>query len=519
MFSAEEYLRDRFASAVLRRRDLHPYQSALVAYLRVHPGAFGLVDLGLGKTASALTLIRDLLDDGTSHRPLIVAPIRVARQTWPNEIRKWRHLAPLTYTIIRGEDDDPEVEAAQAAARRQATRDGVKGPARETLVQKAKTAAKEALARAALLETTDIHIINREKTEWLADRFTRWMSAGPGKPPRRRLENFPYDLIVIDESSSFKDYSTKRFKAMQAMRHKAKRVINLTASPAAESMLGLFAQTYLLDGGERFGKFITHFKAEYFDENKYTHALTIKPGAQDRIAEKIADISIVMRADDYLPDVLKPTIIARPVHLLPRELKAYKEFERDLVMKVSDTVIEAETAGILCGKLCQYASGAIYDAERRVHALHDHKIEELKQLVEEADGEPLLVPYWYKTSLARLQKAFPKAKTMDRLGEMVKPWNRRKVPLLFVHPASAGHGLNMQDGGHLMAFFDLPWSNELFRQMIGRLARQGQKHAVRVYLLQAAGTVDDRVSERLQRKEDAQNDLLAYINRRRNVLT
>ena len=521
----DAYLDQVFRDVELEQEQLSDYQHESIAYFDEHPFCFGLLGLGLGKTASALTFMQRLLHAGLIERPLVVAPIRVARQTWPNEIRKWRHLAPLTYTIIRGEDDDPEVEEAvdraKFDARLAASAAGLSGPARQKFVSsaasRAQTAAKEALARAALLETTDIHIINREKTEWLADRFTQWMPQGSGKKPKRRLVNFPYDMMVIDESSSFKDYSTHRFKAAQAMRHKVKRLVNLTASPAAQSMLGLFAQTYLLDGGERFGKFITHFKGEYFDENHYTHAITIKPGAQDKIGEKIADLAIVMKAEEYLPNGPKATLIPRPVKLLPREMKAYKDFQKNLVLELADApAIEAETAAILSGKLCQFASGAVYDADRKVHHVHAHKIDELKQIIEEADGQPVMVPYWYKSSLARLQAAFPKAIKMDRLGAVVKPWNAGKIKLLLIHPASAGHGLNMQDGGHIMAFFDLPWSNELFRQMIGRLARQGQAHPVLVYLIQATGTVDERVAARLQSMEDAQDELFALIKRLRN---
>jgi hypothetical protein len=526
-FSIDRYLENVFRDVVFEREQLASYQHDLIRDFEDNPYYMGLVGLGLGKTAASLTLIRKLLDDEQISRPIVFAPIRVARQTWPNEIRKWRHLAPLTFTVIRGEDDDPEVEEAvdraKFEARRQAAERGLSGPPRQKFVtsaaQKAQTAAKEALARAALLETTDIHVINREKTEWLADRFTQWIPQGAGRKPKRRLVNFPYDLAVIDEASSYGDYTTKRFKAMQAMRTRFKRLIELTASPAAQNMLKLFALTYLVDEGQRFGKLITPFKQEYFDENKYTHAITIKPGAQDAIGAKIADIATVMRPEDYLPNGPKATILPRPVKLLPREMKAYNDFMRNLVLEVPDgPSIEAETAAILAGKLCQYASGAVYDADRKVHHIHAHKIEELKQIIEEADNQPVMVPYWYRSSLLRLQAAFPKAATMDRLGSCVSAWNARKIKLLLIHPASAGHGLNMQDGGHLMAFFDLPWSNELFRQMIGRLARQGQRHPVLVYLLTATGTVDDRVAARLQAMEDAQDALFSHIMRLRAKL-
>lgn len=480
---------ERIRAAQRGEADLHDYQRQLVEFLLEHPKSAAFVDLGLGKTVSALTVMDRLAQEFAFNRCLVIAPIRVARQTWPTELAKWKHLACYDYSLIRGEDDDPEVLAVKAPQR---------------------PAVKEALRRAALASNAPLHIINREMLDWLVDRCVE-------------RKAWPYDFVIIDESSSFKDHSSKRFKALAAMveRDRIKRMHQLTATPVSENYLGLYAQFYLLDGGRRFGKTVTGYRERYFTQNVYTYQWKIRPGAEEEITQKIADITIVMRARDHL-NLEEPIIVPRPVRLPPKQRKLYERMQADYLAEMDDgTVIEAANAGVLSSKLTQLASGAVYDEAGKVHAIHDEKIEELRQIVEEARGVPLLVGYWYRSSLERLRKAFPEATVMDRTGKAVKPWNDGKIPMLLGHPAGMAHGLNMQEGpGHLLAYFDIPWSYELYRQFIGRLARQGQKNPVRVFVIQTENTVDtDAIVPALAAKEDAQERLFARIQAlRRNRL-
>ncbi len=493
---------DRVRAARLGPDDMHPYQRTLVEFLLEHPKSAAFVDLGLGKTVSALTVMDRLAQDFRFNRCLVVAPIRVARQTWPTELSKWKHLAGYDYSLIRGDDDDEEVISAVAQAKASARRRGLDAKAAAAEAGWAATIEKEALRRRAIESAAPLHIINREMVDWLVDRC---------KESRR----WPYDFVIIDESSSFKDHSSRRFKALAAVVPHTKRMHQLTATPVSENYLGLYAQFYLLDGGERFGKGITKYRDRYFTQNKYTFRYTIRPGAEEEITRKIADITIVMRARDYL-DLKEPTIINRIVRLTPKQRETYERMESECVAEMADgSVIEAVNSGALNSKLTQMASGAVYDEEGKVHAVHDQKIEELRQVIEEARGRPLLVGYWYRSSLDRLKKAFPQAAVMDRTGKAVKPWNDGKIGLLLGHPAGMGHGLNMQEGpGHLIAYFDLPWSYELYRQFIGRLARQGQRNPVRVFNLLADRTVDtEAILPALAAKEDAQERLFTRLQR------
>lgn len=438
---------------------LHGYQRDAVRFLREHPFSALFVDLGLGKTAISLTVLDDLAGEMAFSKALVIAPLRVANQVWPAEIAGWQHTHWMTWSLLTG----PQAAREQAA-----------------------------------LSPALIHIINREQVEWLVSFWAR-------------RKHWPYDVVIIDESSSLKDHSTKRFKALKKVRHKIRRMHQLTATPASESHMGLFAQVYLLDGGERFGKGITAFRETYFSYNQYSMKWTVLPGAAEKIAAKIADICLVMKAEDYLPRD-KPIFVDRRVEMTKQQMAAYRAFEREFILDLPDgTEIEAETAAALSGKLLQLASGAVYDKDKKVHLVHDHKIEELRQLHEEARGRPLLVAYWFQSSLARLQKAFPKARVMDRKGDAVAPWNAGKTDMLLVHPASAGHGLNLQAGGHILVFFDIPWSLELYLQTIGRLDRQGQQNVVRVYHIITAGTDDELVIGRLKEKQDAQEALFARI--------
>lgn len=493
---------DRVRAAPRGPEDLHDYQRTLVEFLLETPKSAAFVDLGLGKTVASLTVMDTLAQEFRFNRCLVVAPIRVARQTWPAELAKWRHLAGYDYSLIRGEDDDPEVVQAYDAAFLAARRRGMNAKDARSEAAWTATIEKETVRRAALDSRAPLHIINREMVDWLVDRA-------------KEKRKWPYDFLIIDESSSFKDHSSARFKALASIVPYTTRVHQLTATPASENYLGLYAQFYLLDGGKRFGKGITAYRERYFTQNKYTFAWKIRPGAEEQITDKISDITIVMRAKDYL-DLKEPTFVNRPVRLAPRQRAIYDSMENDYLATMEDgTLVEAVNSGALNSKLTQIASGAVYDNEGIIRSVHNQKIEELHQIVEEARGLPLLVGYWYRSSLARLRKSFPKASVMDRAGEAVNPWNQGKIEMLFGHPAGMAHGLNMQEGpGHIVVYFDLPWSYELYRQFIGRLARQGQRNPVRVFNIVAEDTVDtDAILPALVAKEDAQERLFTRLQR------
>lgn len=481
----------QFAACVRTKEDMHAYQGMAVDFCEAHPFCALFIDLGLGKTVICLTLIERLLMRFLYNRCLVIAPLRVASQTWPTEKSLWRHAACMSHVLIRPEAYEAEIKEAGRAARRDSVWQGMGSPKMvDKDVRSAMAAKKEEILRRLVQTPASFHIINREAVEWL-QKFC-------GK-------KWPFDFVIIDESSAVKDHSTNRFKALARARKHMTRLIELTATPTAESYMGLFAQIYLLDQGARFGRGITKFREEYFNHNKYTFSYTLKEGAADKIIAKIADITLTMKAADYL-DIEQPLIIPRFIDMTPPQMQQYREFESDFILSVADAEdIEAMTAADLSSKLLQMASGVVYDKEKNFVHIHDHKIEELSQIQEEALQKPIIVCYWWKSSLVRLSKAFPNAVRMDVGGKAVDSWNDGEIPMLLLHPASAGHGLNLQHGGHLMVFFDMPWSYELYLQVIGRIARQGQKDVVRVFQLITRGTADEAVVESLNLKEAVQN--------------
>lgn len=500
------YLRDTFADVELEESDLHGYQEELVGLADRVKRLLVLVDMGLGKTGSILTLLARLRLRGELGRALIVAPIRVARKTWPDEIRKWRHTAWMPFSIIRGEDDDEEVVEAKSRAYRVARKQGLDVKEARSVADKVARTVKQEIAIAALREDVPIHIINRERLAWLAGTKKK-----PGILRELGVKQWPYDVIVIDESTSFADHGSERFKAAKTVAHYANRLYELTATPVADGYMKLFAQVYLIDRGERLGVNITAFREEYFRQNPYTKKWKLLPGAAETISKKIADISVVMEAKDHL-DLDEPTIIPRIVKLSKAERQRYDELETSSVLRIDDEkVIEAATASALRTKLLQLSSGAVYDAEGGTHLIHHRKVEELEQIVEETQGEPILVGYWFKSSLVRLKKSFPQAVVMDRAGKAVETWNRGKIPMLLAHPQGAAHGLNMQDGGSIVSFFDIPDSYELWIQFIRRLARQGQRNPVRVFPIITARTWDVGQVESLKQKQDGQEEFYRYV--------
>jgi hypothetical protein len=366
--------------------------------------------------------------------------------------------------------------------------------------------AKEAKRQALALEDTPLHIINIERLEWLVEFWRkRWHT---------HRERWPYDTIILDESTKFGVHNTLRFKALKRVRKRIKRLHELTASPASEGYMKLFAQIFLLDLGERLGRNITAYRERNFRQNPYTKKWTLKPGHDQKIADKIADLVMVLKANDYR-DVLKVEDwqpIKRKVKLSNDLMELYWQFEDTMFLRFETEEIEALNGGALVNKLLQFAAGAVYNASKKIVPIHDEKIEALRELKEELGDEPLLVCYWFKSSLQRLKKAFPKAVVMDKDGKCIKPWNEGKIDMLLINPGSAAHGLNMQKGpGHDIAFFDLVWSREAYEQVIGRLCRQGQKQLVRVHHLLVVGSADELVYDTLVDKGEGQERLFNFI--------
>ena len=499
MTGFRKLLLSRLAGAFRDFSTLRDYQeNEIVPFLMENPFSAAFVDMGMGKTVSVLTVLQRLFTLGRVNRVLIVAPLRVAVQTWPTEIREWSHTWWMTFTVIRADETHPDLLEAMRTARVDEKFDDFGSP--NHAANKAKTAHIEKQKQDLARTPTIIHIINREAVAWLV---AFW-----GK-------DWPYDCVIVDESTSFSDHRTARWKALNMVRPKITRLHLLSGIPAPEGIEDYFAQVYLLDRGERFGRGITRFKHTYMMPAPPSYNPRYKwvplPGADRLVANKIADLCLVMREEDYL-DREKAVIIQRPIILDKSEMELYRAFEKDLILSLPEVEIEAENGAVLGQKLLQMASGAVYDNERKWHHIHDHKIEEVTQLREEAQGSPLLVAYWHRSSLERLRKAFPKAVKMDREGKCVPNWNNGKIDMLLIHPRSAGHGLNMQYGpGHILVWFDNPLPYEDYAQTIKRLDRPGQAKVVRVYHLITRGTVDVKVVPVLMNKGSAQDIVKRHI--------
>lgn len=473
------------------------YQTGeLVPFMMGNPFSAAFVDLGLGKTVSTLTVLVKAFDAGTINKALIIAPLRVAIQTWPTELQEWSHTWHMSFTLIRADLDHPGILRAQKMARRLEAEKRDEFGLPNTAAQKAKTRHLEMQKRRLARQPTMIHIINREAVQWLVKGFG---------------SSWPYDCVIVDESRGFSDNDTARWGALNSVRPFIKRMHLLSAIPAPEGIFEYFAQLYLLDRGQRLGHNKTAFRTRYMKQSPYTKEWTALEGADKEVANQIADICLVMRANDYLPR-RQYHVVERPIVLDRAEMRLYRDFEKEFVTTLDDVQIEAVNGGVLAGKLLQLASGAVYDDKGKFHIVHDHKLEELKQIVEETPGTPLLVAYWHQASLDRLRKLFPKAVVMDKKGDRVVDWNAGKISMLLVHPRSAAHGLNMQLGpGHILVFFDNPLPLDDYLQMIGRLDRSGQKNVVTVIHLVAQETVDAKVVPSLRDKDDAQQAVRGYI--------
>ncbi|MGF7049133.1 SNF2 family DNA or RNA helicase [Paenibacillus sp. DS2015] len=425
------------------------------------------LEMGLGKTVSTLTAIDRLLNDYfDAGRVLVIAPLRVAEDTWAREVEKWDHLQHLRISKVLG---------------------------------------TAAIRRKALKAEADIYVINRENVEWLVGELgTSW----------------DFDTVVIDELSSFKNHQSKRFRALRRVRPMVKRLIGLTGTPAPNSLLDLWAPIYLLDQGDRLGKTITGYRDRYFTAgSKSGHVVyewKQKKEAEDRIYEVISDIAVSMKAEDWLdmPDRIDRIV---PVILDEKSRDQYIKLEKDLLLPFLDGDVVANTAAVLSNKLLQMANGAVYDEDRGVKHIHDAKLDALEDIVEAANGHPVLVFYSYKHDLERIQNRFKQAQTLRKGAtgnQDIADWNEGNIPLLAVHPASAGHGLNLQDGGNLIVWFGLNWSLELYQQANARLHRQGQQRSVIVHHLITEGTMDEDVMTALEGKAVSQDALMAAVKAR-----
>jgi hypothetical protein len=498
------------------RADIHAFQRKAKWFLYDNPFSYLFSDVGMGKTIICLTLLRDMLDLGWKGKALVIAPLRVAKATWPSEIDEWEHLEGFPYTLIRAEDDDDDIREVYDAIykpRYEKERWFGETPANAARfarkkAQPVRQEAKEAKRRAQALEDTPLHIINIERIEWLVEFWKeRW------KTHRQR---WPYDTIIIDESSKFGVHNTLRFKALKKVRKRIKRLHELTASPASEGYMKLFAQIFLLDQGERLGRNITAYRERYYTQNPYTKKWILNAGADEKIGSKIADLGLVLKAKDYrhvLGTAGDWLPLKRKIKLSSDLMEIYWRFEETMFLHYDTEEIEALNGGALVNKLLQFAAGAVYNESKKVVAIHDEKIEALRELKEELGDGPLMVCYWFKSSLDRLKKAFPKAVVMDKAGKCIKPWNEGKIDMLLINPGSAAHGLNMQKGpAQDIAFFDLVWSRELYEQVIGRVARQGQRSKfVRVHHLLVVGSADELVYDTLIDKGEGQERLFNFI--------
>ena len=442
----------------------HDYQAYATEFILSHPVAAILLQMGLGKSVITLTAIRELLDTGAVRKVLVIAPLRVARDTWPEEIRKWDHLWGLTYAVAIGSPDE---------------------------------------RRRALALSPQITLINRENVPWLVQHL--------GK-------RFDYDMIVIDELSSFKNWESKRFRALMKVRPSVKRIVGLTGTPSPNGYMDLFAEYRVLDMGERLGRFITHYREQYFVPDRWGNGQVfswkLRSGADEAIFRKISDITVSMKSVDHLkmPECVMNRV---PVRMDEREKALYETLKNELFLKVMtrDGVreVDAKNASVLCGKLSQLANGAVYTDDSEVARIHDRKLDALEDLIEAANGHPLLVAYWFQHDLWRMKERFPDLRVL-RSPQDLRDWNAGRIPVAAIHPASCGHGLNLQAGGSTLVWFGLTWSLELYQQTNARLWRQGQQaETVVIHHIMTEGTIDEQILAALGRKDRSQETLINAV--------
>ena len=452
----------------------HDYQAYCINYIKTHPVTALLLSMGLGKTVITLSALRDLmLDELAVSKALVIAPLRVARDTWPAEVKKWDHLKDLDVSVIVGD--------------------------LKTRV-------------AALNHPAMVYVINRENVKWLVEYYEsnglRW----------------DFDCVVIDELSSFKNHQSQRFKWLRKMRPFVRRWIGLTGTPTSNGLMDLWAEIGILDGGERLGRFIGRYREAYFRPGSMNPSTGVvfsyipRPGAEEQIYDRISDITISMKALDYLkmPECI---YVNHEVEMSVPERKLYDQLKTDLIIPTEKGDIDAANAASLSNKLLQMSNGAVYDENKVPRFIHNRKLECLEDLVESANGQPVLIAYWFKHDRSRI---------MDHLSALgynprdlkssddITDWNKSRIPIALIHPASAGHGLNIQEGGHILIWFGLTWSLELYQQTNARLWRQGQKETVTIHHIITRNTVDGDVLKALESKDVTQEKLIAAVKAQLN---
>lgn len=442
----------------------HDYQKYSIEFVKTHPIAALLLSMGLGKTSTTLTALDDLLFDSFEiHKVLVIAPLRVTK-VWLDEVKKWNHLNYLRCSLVVGTEQE---------------------------------------RKRALWANADIYIINRENVQWLID------ESGI---------QFDFDTLVVDELSSFKNFKTKRFKSLMKVRPMVKRVIGLTGTPTSNGLMDLWSEFKLLDQGKRLGRFITNYRGQYFRPDKRNGQVVFSykplPFAEDAIYDKISDITISMKANDYLnmPELISNHV---EVEMSEKEMKAYQELKQELVITLDDEDVTASNAASLSTKLTQMANGAIYLDNHESAIIHDRKLDALEDLIEAQCDKPVLVAYWFKHDLDRIKNRLEELKVNFKeikTEASIEDWNKGNIEVGLIHPASAGHGLNLQEGGSTLIWFGLTWSLELYEQTNARLYRQGQKdRCVVIEHIVTKGTIDEQIIKALEEKDKSQSRLIDAV--------
>lgn len=441
----------------------HEYQTHCTEFILENTSAGLFLDMGLGKSVITLTALVELLHDRFEvSKVLVVAPLRVANTTWLDEVLKWKHLKDLSVSRVLGSVKERTM---------------------------------------ALYKKADIYTINRENVPWLVEFYKN---------------DWPFDMVIIDELSSFKSPSAKRFRALKKVRHKIRRIVGLTGTPAPNGLLDIWSQIYLLDGGERLGRTFGGYRGRYFHPQKYVNGgiptdYALNDDAEEKIYNRISDICISMKALEYLemPEIIMNKV---EVELSEKEMKLYRKLERDLLLPLEDSDVNAANAAVLSNKLLQMSGGTVYDEYKEVQRIHDRKLEALEDLIEAANGKPVLIYYGFKHERDRIKKLFCTGEI--NTSEDIARWNRGEMKIALCHPASAGHGLNLQEGGSTIIWFSVPWSLELYQQANARLWRQGQKQSVVIHHLLAKDTIDSRVMMALDNKDTGQKALIEAVKAR-----
>lgn len=445
---------------LVKQMELHDYQKYAVEFIETHPEAAILLDMGLGKTIITLTAVNNLLFDYFCiSKVLVIAPLRVAKNTWPAEIQKWN--LNLKYSVVTGSETE---------------------------------------RREALKKKADIYIINRENVQWLIEKSGY---------------KFDFDMLIVDELSSFKNHQSKRFKSLMKVRPLLDRVVGLTGTPSSNGLMDLYAEFRVIDMGQRLGRYIGRYRDEYFipDKRNRERIFTYKPrpGAEERIYKKISDITISMKSTEYLK---MPKLVSTryTVFLSAQEREKYNKLRDDLVLTLPDGEITASNAATLTGKLVQMANGAVYNENGEITGIHDRKLDALEDIIESMNGNPLLIAYWYKHDLERIKKRLNAPYLLLDNEDSIRKWNSGRYPLALIHPASAGHGLNLQKGGNTLVWFGLTWSLELYQQTVARLYRQGQtKDTVVIQHIVTKGTIDENILKALENKDKTQASLIDAV--------